>query len=144
MNIQYPAILEPQKEGGFTVQFPDLQEAFTEGDTREEAIFNAAEVLTLTLEGRMEEGMEIPSPSKVRDGVLISPSAKVQAALLVRLCRGDRTLSELARSLETSWPSAARLENPKHWPSLKQLDRAAGVLGKRLVLYFEDQPDATR
>ena len=33
--------------------------------------------------------------------------------------------------------AAQRLEDPHHWPSLKQLDRAAKVLGKRLVLSLE-------
>ncbi|WP_275077691.1 hypothetical protein [Acidithiobacillus caldus] len=29
MNIAYPYTLEPQPEGGFLVQFADLEEAFT-------------------------------------------------------------------------------------------------------------------
>lgn len=61
----------------------------------------------------------------------------MQSALLLRLARGNRPLSDLARALETSWASAQRLEDPHHWPSLKQLDRAARVLGKRLVLSLE-------
>lgn len=47
------------------------------------------------------------------------------------------SLSDLSRALGTSWPSAARLEDPRHWPSLRQLDRAAAALGKRLVLTLE-------
>lgn len=138
MNIRYPVILQPQLEGGFTVTFPDLEEAVTEGDSLEEALFNAADVLTLTLEARMAEGMNIPMPSSLTPGAYeVSPSAQVQAALLVKLCRGGRPLSDLARNLETSWPAAARLENPRHWPTLKQLDRAASAFGKRLVLSFE-------
>ncbi len=46
-------------------------------------------------------------------------------------------MSELAPALETSWPSAQRLEDPKHWPTLRQLEKAASALGKRLVLSFE-------
>ena len=61
----------------------------------------------------------------------------IEAAMLVRSARGDRSLSELARALNTSWPAAQRLEDPGHWPSLKTLDRAASALGKRLVLRFE-------
>ena len=137
MDIRYPAIIELQEEGGFTVSFPDLDEAVTEGDTMEEALFNAADVLTLTLESRMDEGMEIPVPSNLDQAYHIAPSSKVQAALLVRFCRGERSLADLARSLETSWPAASRLEDPHHWPSLKQLDRAASAFGKRLVLSFE-------
>ncbi len=61
MNVLYPAILEYTKsEKRYTVYFPDLPEAITEGETVEEASFNASEVLTLTLEGRIDE--DIPTP----------------------------------------------------------------------------------
>ena len=137
MDIRYPAILTPE-QGGYVVQFTDLDEAFTEGDTLEEALFNAAEVLTLTLEGRMAEGMDIPAPSaRVAGAHYIAPDAKTQSVLLLRQARGQRTLADLARALETSWPQAKRLEDPTHWPSLKTLDRAARGLGKRLVLSIE-------
>jgi antitoxin HicB len=134
MNFSYPAAITPE-EGGFIVQFTDLDEAFTEGDTMEDALFNACEVLTLTLDGRMSEGMDIPAPSKgVKGAHYVSPDAKTQAALLLRHIRGSRPMADLAKGLDTSWAAAARLENPNHWPSLKTLDRAARVLGKRLTL----------
>ena len=117
------------------MQFVDLDEAFTEGDTMEEALFNASEVLTLTLEGRLSENLPVPVPSKkIKEAHYVAPDAKTQAVMLLREARGERTLSDLARALETSWPQAKRLEDPHHWPSLKTLDKAARVLGKRLVL----------
>jgi len=138
MAINYPAIFTAEPSGGFCVQFVDLAEAFSEGDTMEEAQFNAAEVLTLTLEGRLDEGQDIPEPTpNVQGATYIAPDAKTQAVLLLRHARGDRTLADLARALNTSWPQAKRLEDPRHWPSLKTLDRAARVLGKRLVLSME-------
>jgi antitoxin HicB len=138
MNVSYPATIAPESGGGFFVQFTDLEEAFTEGDTLEEALFNASEVLTLTLEGRINEGLAIPAPSlNIVDVHYIYPDAKTQAALLLRLARGDLSFADLARSLKTSWPVAKRLEDPSHWPSLRTLDRAAAALGKRLVLSLE-------
>jgi antitoxin HicB len=138
MEIVYPAIVTPEPGGGFVVRFADLDEAFTKGETLDEALFNASEVLTLTLEGRLHEGMPIPHPgAKVEGAYDVAPDAKTQAALLLRAARGDRPLADLARALETSWPAAKRLEDVGHWPSLKTLDRAARVLGKRLVLSFE-------
>ena len=56
---------------------------------------------------------------------------------LLRQARGNRSLADLARALNTRWPQVKRLEDPQHWPSLKTLDRAASVLGKRLVLSLE-------
>jgi antitoxin HicB len=138
MNILYPAPVEAQPGGGFFVQFTDFSDTFTEGQTEEEALFNAAEVLSVMLDLKLEAGLEIPKPTQNAEGArYIAPDAKTQAALLIRHARGEKSLSDLARALETSWPSAHRLENPKHWPSLKSLDRAAAALGKRLVLSFE-------
>ena len=138
MDIRYPATVERQKDGTFFVQFVDLPDTFTEGQTKEEALFGAAEVLSAMLAWRLDEAMDVPAPSRKIKGVqYIAPDAKTQAAMLLRLARGERTLSDLARALETSWPAARRLENPTHWPSLKTLDRAAAALGKRLVLTLE-------
>jgi antitoxin HicB len=120
------------------LQFIDLPDTFTEGQTQEEALFNGAEALSAMLAWRLDEAKDVPAPSqKIKGAHYIAPDAKTQAAMLLRFARGDRTLSELARALETSWPAAKRLEDPTHWPSLKTLDRAAAALGKRLVLTLE-------
>ncbi|MBC5768461.1 type II toxin-antitoxin system HicB family antitoxin [Ramlibacter albus] len=138
MEIRYPATVEQQEDDSFLVQFVDLPDTFTEGQTREEALFNAGEVLSAMLAWRLDEAKDVPAPSqKVKGAQYIAPDAKTQAAMLLRLARGERSLSELARALETSWPAVKRLEDPTHWPSLKTLDRAAAALGKRLVLVLE-------
>ncbi len=138
MKIEYPAVIEKDEEGNFTVWFPDLEEAFTEGQTEEEALFNAAEVLTLCLEHRIAEKENIPEPTAPQEGMrMIVPESGVQASLLIRKARADKSLAELARCLETSWPSAQRLENPNNSPSLKMLNKVAAVFGKKLVISFE-------
>ncbi len=141
MNILYPAIFTAAPEGGYTVAFPDLPEAITEGDTLDEARFNAIEVLTLTLDARMEEAMKIPAPSTPKrphgQVFFIAPDAKTQAAVLMRHARGGRPVATVAAALGTSWAAAQRLENPRHWPSLRQLEHAAAAVGKRLVLALE-------
>lgn len=139
MKIEYPAIFDPADEGGFTITFPDFPEAISEGDTLEEANYNATEVLGLTLKSRMEDNEHIPLPhSESGANVhMIAPHVNIQAALLVKSNRGEKKFSDLARTLGTSWPAVSRLEDPKHWPSLRQLDKLAAALGKRLVLSLE-------
>lgn len=139
MKIFYPAIITHEiQDDRYLVKFYDLPEAITEGATLEEALFNASEVLTLTLEGRMDEGTEIPQPTaNMKNVYLIAPSARLQAALLIKFARANHTISEIARALETSWPAAARLEDPHHWPSLRQLERAANAIGQKLVISLE-------
>lgn len=139
MKFEYPFTLT--REGGkHLVQFVDLEEAFTEGDTLEEAIFNARDVLSMVLAQRIEDGKDVPGPSARRAGQkVVAPEAAVQAALLTRKVReaSDKTLADLARALATSWPAAQRLEDPKHATSLKQLERAAAALGHTIVISFE-------
>ncbi|MDD2802234.1 MAG: type II toxin-antitoxin system HicB family antitoxin [Methylobacter sp.] len=138
MKTEFPYTAEKDEDGMFFVQFIDLEEAFTQGETLEEAAYNASEVLSAMLAYRMEKNQEIPNASRCpEDGFLAVPSPEVQAALLLRNARGSRPLSDVASSMNTSWPAAQRLENPHHWPSLKQLDKAARALGKRLVLSLE-------
>ncbi|MCH8543088.1 MAG: type II toxin-antitoxin system HicB family antitoxin [Alcanivorax sp.] len=136
LAVYYPALLE-RDGGGYVVTFPDLPEAITEGEDMESALFNAAEVLSLALEQRIDDGDPIPTPSKVRGAKLIEPDVSVQVAVLFRLERErqQKTLTEIARALETSWPAAQRLERPRGNPTLRQLERAAAALGKRL--HFE-------
>jgi antitoxin HicB len=136
MNLAYPYTLEPQEGGGYLVQFADIEEAFTEGDTPEQAAFNAAEVLTGVLALRLARDEDIPPPSPAGGRAVAIPGAEVQAALLVHFARGKRSIAELARAMGTSWPAAQRLGRPGN-PTLRQLDRAARALGKRLVLTME-------
>jgi antitoxin HicB len=62
--LSYAVVLEPEAEGGFSVLVPALPEAHTQGETVEEALANAREVIELVLESRVERGEEIP-PSDV-------------------------------------------------------------------------------
>lgn len=137
MNVLYPAKISKESDGHYFVKFLDFSEAVTDGETLDEALFNASEVLTLTLEGRMEEGMKIPKASKKGQGShLIAPSARVQSAILFHLARQGYSKAELARALGTSWPAIQRLEDPKHWATLRQLEKAASALGKQLRIDF--------
>lgn len=138
MDARYPAVLETRENGPPLVRFVDLEDTFTEGATPDEALFNATEVLSALLGCRLDHDLPVPDPSPAGDRmVLVAPDARTPAARLIRRARGDRSLAELARSLETSWPSAQRLENPRHSPTLRPLEKAAAALGKRLVLALE-------
>ena len=56
----YSVIVSPAEEGGFTVTVPALVGCVTEGDTLEEAMENAREAITLTLEALEAHGEPIP------------------------------------------------------------------------------------
>lgn len=73
MNFTYDAIIE-HDECGYSVSFPQLPEAFTFGETREEACKNAAEVLRLILAERIEDGTDLPKQNRVAEVVCVNVS----------------------------------------------------------------------
>ncbi|MEK3823159.1 type II toxin-antitoxin system HicB family antitoxin [Paenibacillus sp. FSL K6-1558] len=60
----YPAVFEKDEVAGYTVTFPDLHGAVTEGDDLEEALRMARECLELYLYGLEEDEEDIPKPSE--------------------------------------------------------------------------------
>jgi len=62
----FTVILEPAEEGGFIVTVPALPELGTQGDTYEEAIANAREVIALVIEDRIARGEPIPADVEPR------------------------------------------------------------------------------
>ena len=82
MDIRYPAMIEKQPDGNFLVTFVDLPDTFTEGETKEEALSNAVEVLSSMLAWRLEKAKDIPVPSqKVKRAFYVAPDAKTQSAM---------------------------------------------------------------
>lgn len=59
----YPAVFTPEEEGGFSINFPDLEGCYTCGDDMFDALIMARDVLALTLYGYEKEEREIPVPS---------------------------------------------------------------------------------
>lgn len=63
MKYVYPAILTPE-EGGYSVAFPDIKNAFTCGDTLPEALEMAKDVLCLCLMDMEDRDEPIPDASE--------------------------------------------------------------------------------
>lgn len=63
-EYQYTVILQPEEEGGYSVFVPALPGCHTQGDTMEEALQNAEEVIQLCIEAMMEEHLPIPKETQ--------------------------------------------------------------------------------
>jgi predicted RNase H-like HicB family nuclease len=59
----YFAVFMPTKEGHYAVAFPDIPEAFTQGDTPEECVIMGADVLAIVAEEYAKARKELPPPS---------------------------------------------------------------------------------
>ena len=66
---EYEVILQTEPEGGFSVFVPDLPSVATQGETREEALAMAKDVIEGYLEVMQEEGLPIPTVERERVAV---------------------------------------------------------------------------
>jgi predicted RNase H-like HicB family nuclease len=64
LDLEYPALLVAEPEGGYTAFHPDLKGCVAVGETPEEALANLEEARRLWLETAYEYEDEIPSPSE--------------------------------------------------------------------------------
>jgi predicted RNase H-like HicB family nuclease len=53
--MKYTVVLEPQEEGGFTVQCEEIPGAISQGETKDEALANIKEAIELILEVQRDE-----------------------------------------------------------------------------------------
>jgi predicted RNase H-like HicB family nuclease len=97
-HFTYPVVLTPDKsDEGFVVTCRDLPEAITQGNSIAEAIEQAEGALQAAIESRIEDGMELPIPSRPRKGehsVHVPVSTAMKAALYIAMRRErDRFIS---------------------------------------------------
>lgn len=137
MRYAYPVNLEPEEGGGFVVSFPDVPEALTEGDTREEALAQAADALAVSMGGYVEDRRPIPEPSAAgagQDMVALPMLTAAKLALYTAMRDQGVTNVALAERLGVSETIVRRLVHPDHHSKIERVEQALAVLGKHLVV----------
>ena len=137
--FNYPVTLTPD-DGTILVTFADVPEAITFGADEQEALMQAVDALESGLSFYVDARQSLPLPSKAKRGQkTVSPSALECAKLGVyqaMMAQGIRK-AELARRLGWHMPQVDRLFDLRHASKFEQIQTAAAVLGKRLVLRVE-------
>ena len=62
-TYNYPAEIEHDEDGRYVVSFPDFGWGATDGATREEALFEAKDLLRELMATTIREGEALPEPS---------------------------------------------------------------------------------
>jgi antitoxin HicB len=141
-TADYPAAFLREANGkGFHVRFPDLPEALTGGDDLADTSIQAADCLGEAISGRIVRGEEIPAPSRPKRGQhLVSVPLYLAPKLALYLAMRERGLRNtgLARRLGVSETVVRRMLDPKHQTKADKIQSALAVLGKRIVVTFED------
>jgi len=135
MNFVYPVTLTPDPDGGFVVTFSNWPEAITQGETRDQALEEAADCLEEAVAARIDDRAEIPLPSSPRAGeatVAVPIATALKAALYLAMREAGIGTSELARRLDVHEKEARRLLDPRHGSKAAALERALLAVGRRL------------
>jgi antitoxin HicB len=140
MHYAYPFDMIPQPEGGFTVTFPDVPEAITEGDTVEQAHRRAEDALVAGLSFYVDDGnsLPVPSPAGGRPVALVPPLVAAKLALHDAMLAAGSSNVELARRLGLDEKAVRRLRDPLHRSHIGQIEAALRILGKRLDVHVSE------
>lgn len=139
MHYAYPYVLLPQPEGGFTVIFPDVPEAITQGECETEAAAMAEDALITALSFYTDRGEPLPCPSEAggRRLAYLPPLVAAKLALHDAMLAMPISNSALARRLGTDEKAVRRLRDPLHQSRIGQVDAALRALGKRISIVIE-------
>lgn len=141
MLLAYPVALTADKNRSVIAEFPDVPEALTNGRSADDAATWAQDALVVALSGYIEEGRDIPTPSRPRKGQRLVPVPPMVAAkLAIYQAMRDQGLTQLqlADRLKVDGRQVRRLLDLDHNSTLPQLAAALEALGKRLVIDIRD------
>lgn len=136
--IQYQA--KVYRDGNsYSVEFPDIPGCFSAGQTKEEAIQNARDALSLFLEEARDSNWEIPTAKARRSKgwLWITPHFDIAIPLTIRLARLESGLTqrELAQRLGITFQQLQKLETPgKSNPTVKTLAAISKALERELSI----------
>src|SRR5271167_2623710 len=89
--MEYIAYLHKDRDSDYGVSFPDFPGCVTAGKTLDEASRMAAEALALHIEGMIEDGDEVPEPSKL-DAIAEDAAKNGAIAFMVKVDAPDATV----------------------------------------------------
>ena len=139
----YLALFEPDRNaGGYVVTFPDFGYGVTQGETEEDAMEMARDLLMLTIGDYIRLSKPLPSPKR-RRGSKFRPVAlpALQAAkvdLYGAFLASGLKKAEFARRIRIPKAHIDRLFSLRHLSRLDQIEAAFAGLGKRLHIEARD------
>jgi antitoxin HicB len=139
VSLAYPAHLDPEEDGGYVVTFPDFGVGVTQGDDREEALAQAADLLETMVANYMVEGWDLPEPSPARGRPLVrlAPLVASKAEVYRAMRQAGIGKGELARRVGIAPEAVDRLFSIHHETAINQIEAALTALGRRLVVSVE-------
>jgi antitoxin HicB len=139
----YLALFEPDTEaGGYVVTFPDFGYGVTQGETDEEAMAMARDLLMLTIGDFIRASRPLPVPRRHRGArfrpVALSALQSAKVDLYTGFLKSGLTKAEFARRIGIPKTHIERLFSLRHRSRLDQIEAALAALGKHLHVEVRD------
>jgi antitoxin HicB len=113
--MRYPVTLTKDDNNTYLVTFPDVPEAVTFGETKEEAVAQAPDALLTVFDALMRDKREIPAPSAKGQAFVEVPALETTKIELYRAMREQEIgKAELAKRLDWHLPQVDRVLNVRH------------------------------
>jgi antitoxin HicB len=135
----YPVQLDPEEDGGYVVTLPDIGYGATQGDTFEEALLQAEDMLEEAILGMIAHNEEVPASSPANGRPVVRLPALTAAKLEVYRAVRQAGLDEAQLAERLGWPlkKVTHLFDGYHAVRLEQLEAVLAALGRRFVVTSE-------
>ena len=142
--MEYPALFEPQPEGGYLITFPDFDWGISQGDAEEDSRMMATALLQTMIQKHIRDGEPPPKASRFRGRkyrLIRLPAMQAAKAELYRQFRasGLRKI-DLASRMGIPKTVVDRLFDLDHHTRMNQIEAAFEALGKRIDIVVENAP----
>ena len=133
--MRYAVTLAPDNNGTLLVTVPDLPEAVTFGEDREDALARAVDAIETALMGAMAAREDIPPPkSSGADYVALPALVSAKVALYQAMRAEGVGKAGLAKRLDVALPQIDRLLDLRHSSRLDVIERAFAALGREMEI----------
>ena len=135
-NFIFPVQLTPDdNDGGYTVTFPDLPEAITQGDCISQCLTEAVDCLEEAIAARIDDNLPIPQPSQPKLGeylVELPLTMVFKALVYLAFTETGMNKTQLAQQLNLDEKEIRRILDPRHGTKLSTMERVLLTLGKKI------------
>jgi antitoxin HicB len=140
--MEYSALFEPAKEGGFLITFPDFGWGVSQGDDEQDSREMAVALLQTLVQEHILKGEPLPRPSKPRGRkfrtIRLGAMQGAKAELYRQFLNSGLKKVDLARRLAIPKTVVDRLFDLDHQSRLSQIEAAFRALGKELTIEVRD------
>lgn len=136
--MYYPITITEEETGGFvaTLNYADGRfQGATEGNTREEVLVAARQMVEAVIAASVKDGDPIPPPEACtagNDRVAIDPMLAIKVQIYWHLLASGKRKADIARFMKVNQKQVDRILDPAHRSTLRQLETAAAALGKHI------------